>query len=57
MLINTVYLLRMVHEAGKQGLESFKPMGKVSFVRKKIVKMVLPILCWLISKKDWFPNT
>jgi len=34
LLINTVYLLRMVHEAGKQGLEDFRPIGKLSELSK-----------------------
>ena len=28
LLLNTLYLLRMVHEAGKNGVEDFKPIGK-----------------------------
>ncbi|XP_023340251.1 uncharacterized protein LOC111710403 [Eurytemora carolleeae] len=30
LLLNTLYLLRMVHEAGKNGVEDFKPIGKLS---------------------------
>jgi len=35
LLINTVYLLRMVHEAGKQGVQSFVPLGKLKDIEKQ----------------------
>jgi len=35
LLINTVYLLRMVHEAGKQGVQSFVPLGKLKDIKEQ----------------------
>jgi len=35
LVLNTLYLLKMVHEAGKQGAESMKVLGKLSDVEKR----------------------
>jgi len=35
LVLNTLYLLKMVHEAGKQGAESMRVLGKLSDVEKR----------------------
>jgi len=35
LVLNTLYLLKMVHEAGKEGVENLKVLGKLSDVQKR----------------------